>query len=183
VYTSLREVVSVQGTVVSRRPNAPYQPSKRFLDLLGKGLQIGEVFYPGGRATPSFTFSVRGKTGPDVPRISLKLDEQPPVVWATGVPPYKEFTWNVPSGKHVELTGAYGVDQELTIPGNGPWAPLRLFDRGVRAAPDLFEWSIDTPNASNQGSARTIKVQVERGQDVLSRSIFSGLRQCAMIDP
>jgi type VI protein secretion system component VasK len=179
---SLRDVVAVQGTRVTRRPDAAYTPSPKFLELLSKSVEIGQTFYANNASTPSFAFSVRGQPGPDVPRITLVLDDQPPIVWGAG-PQTRDLSWSVTSGRRAELTGKYGTDQEMGSSGNGPWAVLRLFDRAKRpTAPDVFEWAIDATTPTTQGSGRAVRLQVARGQNVLSRGIFTGLRECAMID-
>jgi type VI protein secretion system component VasK len=179
---SLRDIVAVQGTHVTRRPDAAYQVSPKFLDLLSKSLEIGRTFYANGAATPSFTFSVRGQPGPDVPRITLVLDDQPPIVWAAG-PQMRELSWSVASGRRAELKGKYGTDQEMAYQRNGSWALLRLFGQdGHSTVADVLEWPIDDKTSAPQSSGRAIRLQVDRGQNVLSRGIFTGLRECAMID-
>jgi len=181
LHGPLRDVVAVQGTKVTRRPDAAYPVSPLFLVLLSKSLEIGQTFYSQG-SSPSFIFNVRGRPGVDVPRITLALDGQAPVVWSAGATQPRDMTWNVASGRQADLTGRYGTDQDLALRGSGQWGLLRLFGQARRPTPDVFEWPIDLTTAPSQGSGRAIQLQVDRGQNVLSRGIFSGLRQCAMID-
>ncbi len=180
---TLRDVVAVQGTHVTRRTDAAYPVSPQFLTLLDKSLEIGQAFYTGNGSGPSFTFNARGQPGQAVPRISLTLNDQPPIVWSAGATQARDLTWNAATARSAMVIGQYGGGTEMTLSKEGPWALLRLFGDAKRVqATDVFEWAIDPATGGNQASGRAIRLQIDRGQAILSRSIFSGLRKCAMID-
>jgi type VI secretion system protein ImpL len=124
--TTLKPLMIQQGTTYVAAPEAPMKLNPEFLRFFNRAAMLSALLFPGTPGASGLTFNLHILPSNGIQSVTFQLDTER----LSGADASKQFAWSPQTSQQAQLIATYATGSLPLLQFSGPWALLRLIDKG-----------------------------------------------------